>query len=49
VNIVSGSGKRREVFVFPDASIVNKSPESEQVAARYMLCRMLNVPVMEDA
>lgn len=46
MNIVAGRGQRRSTFVFPHASIVNKSPVAEQEAARDMLCRKLGVPVL---
>ncbi len=43
MNIVTGSGGSRKVFVFPHASIVNKSPVEEQVAARNLLCNILGI------
>lgn len=44
MNIIRGSGNNRTVFVFPDASIVNSSPEAEQIAGRKLLSDMLGVP-----
>lgn len=51
MHIVNGRGNHRRVFVFPDASIVNRSPPDQQVAARNLLCDMMKVyvPEMERA
>jgi len=43
MNIVTGRGNRRKSFVFPDASIVNRSPEKEQKEALTLLCNILGV------
>jgi hypothetical protein len=53
MNIVTGSGNRRSVFQFPCSVIVNRSPEDQKIAARNLLCNMLNIspemPEMEPA
>jgi hypothetical protein len=53
MNIVVGSGKKRSVFVFPAAEIVNRSPVDQQIAGRNLLCDMLKIslemPEMEAA
>lgn len=43
MDIVTGSGRNRKVFTFPDASVVHASPKAEQKAAKHLLCEMLNI------
>lgn len=49
MNIVTGSGNSRKVFEFPAAEIVNRSPVNQQVAAKNLLCGMLNISLEKAA
>jgi hypothetical protein len=45
MNIVTGSGKNRDVFTMPHAIIVKQSPKSQQKQALALICSMLSIPL----
>jgi hypothetical protein len=48
MQIVSGRGNRRSVFVFPSSHFVKKSPADQQKAALNLLCGMMGIHVPEN-
>jgi len=45
MDIITGSGKNRDVFTMPHAIIVKQSPKSQQKQALALICSMLKIPM----